>query len=190
MITFNNIQELKVAYEAGTITTPQFVSIRNYRNQHGEVSNYLINLGVSYKKVVERDLMLMQFVDVNSFEFDSNIPQNVRERAFNELLESLSANSKDSIDQHTNASSSQIELYNKVIQNVKQHIHNEMLYLHGMLIKKTVVTPGEYPQRNKRILTRAKDTIRRVLSTSKYRHFFLSNITNIKINGKELILEL
>jgi len=45
IITFNEVMAQLLQLVA-TTTTPKFVAINGYQNEQGEVSNYLINLGV------------------------------------------------------------------------------------------------------------------------------------------------
>lgn len=190
MITFNNPTELQIALEIGTIQNPQFVSLRSYENQEGEISNYLLNMGTSYHNAQMADLMMLQFCTVADWNFPNHIPGNVCQQAFNELYDASNRNVSDNIEEHTMMSKVQLEMYDPIMPNVKVHIHNSTLYVTGMLIRKTVVQPIVYRTRNKRILTEAKDVIRRDFATGKYRQFFLDKIRNIKVNGRELILEL
>src|SRR5688572_26436947 len=62
-----NIATLKTAFEAAKIGSARFVSIKNYHNQHGEISNYLINLGMKYADQRDKDinkLMMVSFEGV------------------------------------------------------------------------------------------------------------------------------
>ena len=190
MITFNNAHELQIALEAGTITSPKFVSLRGYENQYGENSNYLLNLGTSYHNAQMADLMMLQFCTVNDWNYPQHIDTATCNRAFDELHEAAQRNVSDNIEEHTLMSQTQLEMYDPIMPNVKVHIHKNTLYVYGMLIRKTVIQAGVYPTRNKHLLTQAKDVIRRDFATGKYRQFFLDKIQEIKINGKELILQL
>lgn len=188
-ITFKTVHELKVAVEAGQIEKPTFISIRNYTNKHGEVSNYLINLGTNYHNAQLTDLAMLQFVTPEAFD----IPEDLQEHAqpaYDAILSSARKNASEDKEDRTMMSQAQSDAYDTILPNIKIHKEKETLYLFGMLIRKTVITPGTYPTVNSRPLTKAKNIIRKELATGKYRQFFLEGINNIKINGKELIVEL
>jgi len=187
-IKFNNINEFQAALEAGKITTPRFISIKNYGNKYGEVSNYIINLGISHKDLLNRDLIFLSFMSPQDFEMPT-IAQQHAQIAYDELIKSLKKNTSNNIEEHTTASVAAIETYTTIAPNVKIHNETGDIYITGYVIRKTVITPGNYPSRNKRAKTIAKDSMRKFFRTSKHRQFILKNITNIKLNGKELTIE-
>lgn len=188
-IKFNNLQEFKIAVEAGQIEKPTFVSLRNYTNKHGETSNYLINLGTNYQNAKLEDVAFLEFIDTNAFDVAEDLKPHM-ENAHAALLEAAVKNASEDVAEHTKMSQTQIETYDTIAPNVKIHKEKETLYLTGMLVSKKIVVEGTYPVVNSRPLTKAKNVIRRELRTSKYRQFFLSEIGNIKINGKELIVDM
>lgn len=188
-ITFKTVHELKVAVEAGQIEKPTFISVRNYTNKHGEVSNYLINLGTNYHNAQLTDLAMLQFVTEDAFDMSDELKPFAKE-AYDAILSSARKNASEDMEDHTMMSITQREMYDTILPNIKIHKEKETLYLFGMLIRKTVITPGVYKTVNSRPLTKAKNVIRKELSTGKYRQLFLEGIHNIKINGKELIIEL
>jgi hypothetical protein len=187
-IKFDNINEFKAALEAGKITKPRFVSIRNYQNKNDEVSNYLINLGINYKDLQREDLALLSFLSSEDFNFPT-IAQPFANDAYNELIESLIKNIDKDIENHTTMSKAQLDTYTTIAPNVKIHNETEEIYITGYIIRKTIITPGNYKARNKRPKTIAKDTIRKVFKASQYRQFILKKIGTIRLNGLELIIE-
>ena len=167
-IKFNNLHEFKTAMEAGKIEKPTFVSIRNYTNKNGETSNYLINLGTDFLNAKLEDIAFLQFVTPESFDMPEDIKP-YAEQAHTALLESAIKNASEDVEEHTTMSRTQIELYDYIAPNVKIHKEKEIIYVTGMLVTKKVITEGEYPTRNSRPLTKAKNIIRRELRTGKYR---------------------
>jgi hypothetical protein len=187
-IKFNSINELKAAIEAGKIKTPRFVSFRNYPNKQGEISNYLVNLGVNHKHLLEEDLIVLSFLSTEDFDFPE-IAQPYATKAYDELITSLTKNVSDDKEDHTTASKAQLDTYTTVLPNVKVHNETGEVYITGHVIRKTVIQPGEYKPTNKRPKTIAKDVMRKIFKTSKYRQFILKNIQSMRINGLELIIE-
>ena len=189
-VKFNNIEEFKAAVEAGKITIPRFVSVRNYTNKNDEVSNYIINLGISHKDLLNRDLTMLNFLSPEDFKEDMpDIAKPHAEVAHAELVTSLTKNVSNNIEDHTTASRAAIETYTQLAPNVKIHNETGDIYITGYMVRKTVITPGNYPVRNKRAKTIAKDSIKKLMRSSKYRQFILRNITSIKLNGKEITFE-
>lgn len=188
-ITFNNLTELTIAFEAGKIETPQFVSIREYTNKLNETSNYLINLGTNYHNAKLADNALLHFLDADDFEVADEIKPFMNQ-ALEALRDASTKNLSNNIEDHTIMSKAQIDMYETLLPNIKIHKEKEIIYLFGMQIKKTVITPGEYKTVKSRPLTIAKNAIRKQFATGKYRQFYLSEIKNIKINGKEIIFEM
>ena len=187
-IKFNNTDELKVAIELGKIETPRFVSIRHYENKNNEISNYLFNCGVSYKKLLEEDLVIMSFLSPNDFDLNEQ-EMTVAEQAYNELINSLRKNTSDNIDDHTTMSKAMLNTFEYVAPNIKKHIETGDLYITGLLIKKTVIQAGQYPTRNSRLKTIVKNKMKKIFKTSKYRTFILKNVDTIRLNGKEIIID-
>jgi hypothetical protein len=187
-IKFNNINEFKAALEAGKITSPRFISIRNYENKAGEISNYILNLGIKHIDLIKRDLVFLNFMNHNDFEMPT-IAKAHSEIAYEELIKSLEKNSSNNIEEHTTMSQAMINTFTQIAPNVKIHNETGDIYITGYIIRKTVITPGNYPTRNKRAKTIAKDAMRKFFRTSKHRTFILKNITNLRLNGKELVIE-
>jgi hypothetical protein len=186
--TFNNAEELRAAFEAGKIEHPRFVSIRNYENKQGEIANYLINLGVSYEHLLQEDLIVLSFLSPQDFDFPANVEPHSSD-AYDELIKSLEKNVSNDKSEHTKMSQVQSDTYSKLVPNVKYHNETGQIYIVGLLVKKTIIRPGNYKQVNSRPKTIAKNIMRKTLKSTKYRQFILSNINTMRINGKELILE-
>jgi hypothetical protein len=191
-IKFKNVHEFKLAIEAGKITTPQFVSIRQYETNQGEIANYLINLGQHYGKSLMADFALLCFLSPEDFDVPSEY-ESSRPEAYDELYTSMCANVDENKNNHTPASRAQSDLYITITPNIKMHKETGELYLNGFLIRKKVIQPAP-PQppkrsRKKNPVKQAKKFMTSIFKTSKYRTFKVSKITNIKINGNELILE-
>jgi hypothetical protein len=193
-IKFNNLHELKIAIEASKIEIPQFTSIREYENDYGQVSNYLVNLGQHYGKTLMADFTLLKFLSPEDF---SRVPDQYkpyRGDAYNELLTSMRANTDKNKDNHTPASKAQTDAYEFITPNVKVHKVNEQVYITGFIIRKTILqeAPPQPPKRTrkKNPVKQAKKYMQQEFRTSTYRTFKLSKIKSIKINGQELILEL
>lgn len=169
--------QIKLILEAGKITSPKFVSIKNYRNQKGELSNYLFNLGMKYEDQKQKDLEQLTGFDTNG--------DTLLEQARLELIDAMVKNQSD--DTRTAQSQAQIDSYIQIAPNVKMHKETGDLYITGFLVKKEVIEAIEYKAVNSRPLTIAKEKVKKLINsiTAKYRSM---SFTGITISGSEVRL--
>lgn len=141
------------------VKSARFVSINGYENKNGEISNYVINLNVSLEKLKERDINLLQ-----SLELDG-----VSETARQELLDSFIKNrSKETA---TNQSKGQIDAYTHLSKNIKFHNTTREVFITGMLVQKYIIKKGTYKEVKSAEKTIAKNKIKKHLRSAKYRTF-------------------
>ena len=172
------ITTIKRALEK-SITGVSFVSIRNYTNSHGEVSNNLVNVGASYTNAKAKDIEFLENLDFSKHNFKS--PNTLIEEARKELIASFIAPDK-------NRSNGQIEAYTTIFSGVKVHNETGVLYVYGYRENKTVLIEGVYPHVNSKPLTIAKNELRKLLRTGKFTQFALEIGNEVRTNGE--ILEL
>jgi hypothetical protein len=64
------------------------------------------------------------------------------------------------------------------------------LYVFGSKVKKTIVEAVEYGADTRKPLTKAKDELRKLMKSTKYRQFkFKLNGMSMRTNGEELLFE-
>lgn len=169
---------IQTIFEAAKVGTAKFVHVRNYKNQQGEVSNYLINLGMSFSEQRQKDVIKLLAVSY----------EGTKEIARRELLASKDDNTKD--ETRTVASQAQIDAYETLCNNVRIHKATFELHLSAFLVKKTVIEAIQYKTVNSAEKTLAKKAIEKELdlATAKYRTFKFSNMdqTVISINGDQI----
>lgn len=187
-ITFNTLEELQIVLESSKIESPQFISINNYENAQGEISNYIINLGVDYFKKKQEDTIVLSMMTPEYFDFPEEL-QPLATEAYNKVLLSFKKNSSNDKSNRTTASKAQSDTYKYLCPNIKQHNETGDVYLTGFRVRKTVLVEGEYGEDRRGNMKKATDIITKHLSTSKYKIFKLEKIRNAKINGKLIISE-
>lgn len=143
--------------ESNNSNSQTLVTIPNYTNRNGETSSYVVNVNVDYNKLKDRDVKLLK-----SLKFEG-----VKEVARLELLDSFKKNSKDLT--RTNQSKGQIETYQHLSNNVKQHKSTGEVYVSGYVIEKVVHKVGVYKSVNSSSKTIAKNEIKKLLRSSNYR---------------------
>lgn len=157
----------------------RFVSIKNYSNNNGDKSNYLIICNFSYENAKEKDIKKLNKI---------KYPNILMEEARVELLNSLINNS--SKDTTSNQSKAQKEVYRNISECVKIHIESGKLFIFGKVVRKDVIEKAEYKEVKSSDLTIAKNKIRKKLHHTKYRQFSVDKIKSCRLNGKEFIIEL
>lgn len=161
--------------------TPTFASVKNYCNNQGEISNYVVNFGASYENAKERDIETLSDPScIATLDFGSVV--NYAEQARIALLAAMLTES--------NQSKGQQDAYTSVFKNVRVHNETGRVYIHGFRISKQVLVPVSYKPVNSAPLTIAKDIIReQILKSSKFRQFCVDKLVEIKMNGETLEFE-
>jgi len=180
ILTTDEVKARLFALLAGQ-QTPTFVSVKNYTNNEGEVSNYVINIGADYGNAKESDtVFLADAKNLSEIEFGSVAPYSEDAR-----IALLKANLKPS-----NQSIAQTDAYTTICPNVRIHNETGRLYVFGFKISKTVLVPVVYPTVHSSALTIAKEKIRKVLKAPQFRQYCLDKLVEIKMQGETLEFEL
>jgi hypothetical protein len=104
-------------------------------------------------------------------------------KAKQELISSLEAPSKA-------RSEAQKDAYTHINSGLKVHNESGVLYVFGMKVSKKVKEAVDYGADTRKPLTKAKDEIRKLMKSAKYRQFtFTLSGMSIKASGEELIFE-
>ena len=162
-----------------SVTGVSFVSIRNYTNKFGEVSNNLINVGANYEKAKQKDITFLENINFSDYEFKSDL--SLLDEARKVLIASF-------IKPDENRSNGQINAYTHIVSGVKVHNETGMLYIYGHRENKQILTNGEYPIVKSKPLTIAKDELRKLLRTGKFTQYALEIGNEVRANGETLEL--
>jgi len=199
-----NSQIKNLITELKKITGVSFVAF-NYKDAKGEITKRLVNIGVSYKNSLAKDLMML-----SNLRFDDIIKEQARvellksvilslkkeeeiEESLNSAIEQIIAENSLTFTEkekgsHAIKSEAQSETYITICNGLKYHAEKQKLYIQGMSVKKTVVEAVEKADTRKP-LTKAKDSIRKDMKSTKYRLFIVDSLeSNFKINGDTLEL--
>lgn len=169
------IEELKKLSEKGA----RFLTINNYTNQKGDLSNYMVIANFSYENAKQKDIEKLNKM---------KLKDDLKEVARQALLESFEKN-KDKTTS-SNQSKAQKDTYTNLTSCVRIHNESGRLYLYAKLVGKTIIKEAEKKEVKSDELTKAKNFIKKKLHTSKYRQFIIENISNIRLNNKEIIIDL
>jgi len=168
---------IELLFRLNELEVPRFISVRNYQNKNGEVSNYTLLAAVEYGKAVAKDIIRLQNV---------RYPDIFKEIARKELLESLIKNSNETT--RTNASIAQSESYMKLGANSRVHLDSRTIMIWAFLRSKKILVKGNYKPSNPGAVAKAKEEIKRELrlSTANFRQFKIVNIKEVAMENKIL----
>ena len=162
-----------------SITGVSFLSIKNYTNKQGAVTNYLINVGVNFDRAKQKDIETLQSLNTNQHDFKS--PMHLIEDARHELI---AAFKKPDIAR----SLAQKDAYTIIFDGVKVHNETGKLYIYGYRVNKTVLVEGEYKTVKSSALTIAKNELRKLLKTGKFTQFAVEVGNTLTAKGETIEL--
>lgn len=166
---------------SNTPTGVSFCSVKNYTNEVGEVSDYIFNIGVSYDRAKQKDIEFLTNLDVTTTEW--NCPMVDIIKAKQELITSLEKPNQARSEGQKNA-------YTHIINGIKVHNETAEIYVYGMKVSKRVKQSADYGEDTRKPLTKAKDELRKLMKSAKYRQFiFKLDGMSVKASGEELLFE-
>ncbi len=143
-----------------------FLSLSGYRNEHSEVSDYSIVFHISYENALRRSLAALEAV-VPTDTLHALAKQELID-GYNKSINKIALTPIEEID---DAYTRFFDSDGTYIKGVKLHTSSNTLHLYGFVNAKRVLIPGQYPSRNKRDLTKAKDDLRKLCPVEKFRQF-------------------
>ena len=158
-------------------TGVSFVSIKGYTNQQGEVADHVFNIGADYGKAKEADIKFLNDLDLTEGKWSSDMVTMIKAKA--ELIKNL-------ISPNEARSQALANAYTHICKGVKVHNQSGMLYVYGNRVNKVIHNQGEYKSVNSRPLTIAKDELRKLLKTGKFRQFIVAECDSFRANGETL----
>jgi hypothetical protein len=189
------MKNLKTIIAVKTIKGTSFVCVRNYTNSKGEVSNQTFVVGINYAKLLQNDLEKMKSLNLAYSQAKSLLaiaPKETVVKGYNELVTSLekrTASEKEKAellangDKTIKASVAQTEAYTPIAKGLKAK--EGLLYINGLMVRKTILKSGEYKATKSQAKTIAKNKMKKIadLRELKYRNFKLGSLENLAIQG-------
>ena len=149
-----------------------FVSVKGYENKQNEISNQLINVGVSYENAKAKDVETLANLDVTTLDTDIDTKL---------LIEAKVALIKSLITPNQARSQAQKDNYETISEGIRVHKETRKLLVYGYIVSKEVVQKGTYKKVNSRPLTIAKNYLRKhYMKSAKFRQFYIEMSDSIK----------
>jgi len=189
------MKNLKTIIAVKTIKGTSFVCVRNYINSNGEISNQTFVVGINYAKLLQNDLDKMKSLNlayVQAKQLLALAPKETILKGYNELVLSLEKRTSDEKtkaellangDKTIKASVAQTDAYTSIAKGLKAK--DGLLYINGLMVRKTVLKAGEYKVTKSQPKTIAKNEMKKLaeLRELKYRNFKLGNLEELAIQG-------
>jgi hypothetical protein len=180
-ITENIIAEITKAVVA--IKGCRFASLTYLSKSAGELSRYTANFGFSYHEIVEKSKLELELLMADP----------VIQSAWNEdykaaaakimasLTKTLAAHARGEQNEDYTKRGQYLPLGNGANLNTKDNT----IQLFGLVLTKTVLTPGVYPVVNSSAVTIARRKIEKMLPIGNFREFAIdeSQVAQMKVNG-------
>lgn len=184
-----------------SILNASFVGVRNYTSKtSGEVANYIINCGISYKNAVLSDLKTLsnvteeQIEEIFNYANEKYSDQNISRLLIIQAIDKLKTGFEKNLNKETQSAQSkgQQDAYININKSVRLNKETGLFYIYGMVRSKELIKKGEYKTVNSRALTLAQNSVKKVLDfkTSKFRQFIVSkeNLCEVKIKGETVTM--
>jgi hypothetical protein len=184
------LRGIKTLVAVKTIKGTSFVSVRNYENKEGEVSNQTFLVGIDYAKLLKNDFETLKAFDIKPLLADHS--KEVVMKAYEELLTSLakrtaSEEDKEELrkanDSTMNRSDAQSDAYVHIAKGLKAQ--GTDLYVYGLRVKKTVLVEGTYKEVKSQEKTIVKNKIKKLakLRENDYKQFKLGDAGELRLQG-------
>lgn len=143
-----------------------FLTLKGYRNEHSEISDYSIVFNVSYQNALKKSIVsLSEYVPISALEIKA---KDALIESFKKSLTNMETTPFEELQENYTHFKDEDGSY---IKGVKFHDESQTIHLYGFVAHKKVIIPGNYPKRNKQELTIVKDKLRKLCSVSKFRQF-------------------
>lgn len=161
-----------------------FLTLKGYRNEHSEVADYSVVFHISYKSALERSIAALEpYVPADDLETVA------RKELIESYTKSLAKMEETPIEAVEDAYTHFTDENGKYIKGVKMHTESATLHLYGLVSQKKVLMPGNYPTKNKKPLTVAKDKLRKLCPVDKFRQFKITpeQVDQISVQNLSLL---
>jgi len=143
-----------------------FLSLHSYRNEHGEVADFSIVFHMSYENALRRSIQHLETLHPTD-----DLGRQAKRELVDGYQKSLTKLALTPVEEIDDAYTRFFDEDGNYIKGVKLHTETATLHLYGLLNSKRILIPGQYPTRNKRALTIAKDKLRKGCPVDNFRQF-------------------
>jgi len=147
-------------------TSSTFLTLKGYRSESGEVSDFSIVFHISYKNALLRSIAKLEAL-VPADELEAQ----AKEECLSSFMESLDRIQSTPIEEADDTYRHFTDSNGTYIKGVKLHEETNTLHLYGLVVHKKVLMPGLHKTKNRKPLTAAKNRLRRMCPVGSFRQF-------------------
>ena len=149
----------------------RFASVVYTSKETGEKALFLIHLNVNYRGILTRDLAVLSRTATPEVSYMSL------------AKEELQCSLRESLEGH-NSRFTKAGYYSRLKVGYPVKYHKEVMYFDALVVSKRVLVPGVEKFVNHNKLTLAKNKLRKLLKTNKFREFRLDGVESARLNGR------
>ncbi len=161
-------------------TSSTFLTLKGYRSESGEVSDFSIVFHMSYKNALLRSIAKLEAL-VPADELEAQ----AKEECLASFMNSLDRIETTPIEEVDDAYRRFTDSNGTYIKGVKLHEESNTIHLYGLVVHKKILMPGIHKTKNRKPLTVAKDRLRRMCPVGSFRQFRISpnQVDSISVEG-------
>lgn len=159
-----------------------FVSVKEYKNNYDEVSDFGIVFHVDYQKALKRSYDIVAALQTTDL-----LQKEARRIILSSLIERIEC--KIPIEERDDPYVHFKDGYGNFIKGIKAHKETHDLYMFGFIVSKKVIIPTSYKPVNSSKLTVVKDRMENLTPISKFRQFKLIPKSYREIKIESLIIK-
>lgn len=160
-----------------------FASIKEYRNNYNEVSNFGIVFHIDYLTSLKRS-----FDIVSKYDAADSLHKDAKRLVLASMSKRIEFLDKNKLEENDFPYVYFKDATGALIKGIKAHQDTNNLYMFGTLVSKEVITPGFYPTVHSSPLTLAKNRIEKLTPISRFRQFKLQPKSYKEIKIENLFL--
>lgn len=172
----------KIALQSGLA---RFASFTYTSKSTGEVSKYVIQIGFSYRNLLQKS--------INQLEIDKQIMPDFQRQAAEAVQASLEASLNGTQNKYTKKDiyENYKDSNGQSIQGIKINRNDNSIKVYGLISSKTQISPPTIEKKLKESspLVIEKEKILKNLPVGRFREFALDNLLSARLNGETLTLE-
>lgn len=143
-----------------------FLNLQSYRNESGELSDFIIVFHISYLNALKRSLAVLETIVP-----DTPLQVQAKHELMTSYHKSINSINETPVEEIDDAYTRFFDSDGGYIKGCKMHTSTGILHLYGFAHLKKVIEPGEYKKVNSKPLTLEKKKLSRLCPVSKFRQF-------------------
>lgn len=166
------------------------LTVSNYQNNFGEVSNFSICFHVDYMRAVVRSIYLLQHYNPS---YADLVKKDYGMQELCQAKQELLQSHQWTLDGNNPLYKLEgvydlVTVDGQLIPGIKLHLTQDVLHLWGFILHKKILSSGKYPQDKRKPLTKAKHDLKLRTPVGRFRQFKLEHYRFDKLTVEGLTI--